>query len=202
MAADRSVAFAAVAMAALVLAAPVRAERPPAASFPSAPSAASVAADGAPLLAKPAALAKRPAPTHAWHDGAVRRPLSVDPALRADFTPRADGRAGVLRAADGPLKDVPAALQSPVLRDEAGRARALPGGVVVVLAETLDDAATRALLARHGVASAEGARRTGERSWLVPTAPGLPSLELANRLADSGTFAAAQPNWWVARTLK
>jgi hypothetical protein len=152
-----------------------------------------------PLLGKPAPIARRLAPTHGWRDGSALRPLSIDSTLRADFTPRRDGGAVALRASEGELKDVPAALQSPVLRDETGRARALPGGVVVVLAEALGDEAARALLAGHG---ASGARRVGPRTWLVPTAPGLASLEAANRLADTGAFVAAQPNWWVERTPK
>jgi len=38
--------------------------------------------------------------------------------------------------------------------------------------------------------------------WLLEGPPGLGSLELANRLHAGGQFAAAQPNWWVQRTLK
>jgi hypothetical protein len=190
-----------LALCAATLAFPVSAARaaPDALRPPEAVSTQPARAVEPPLLGKPAPVARRLAPTHAWRDGAAHRPLTIDPALRADFTPRRDGGAVALRASEGALKDVPAALQSPVLRDETGRARALPGGVVVVLANALDDEAARTLLAGHG---AVGARRVGARTWLVPTAPGLASLEAANRLADTGAFAAAQPNWWVERTPK
>jgi hypothetical protein len=39
-------------------------------------------------------------------------------------------------------------------------------------------------------------------AWLVSSAPGLPALELANRLYESGDFLAASPNWWRPRALK
>lgn len=152
-----------------------------------------------PLLSKPPAVAKRPAPTHAWTDGATVRALTLDPRLRADFSSGMGVRRAVLREAAGPLKDVSGALQSPVLRDESGRARALPGGVVVTFDGAPGEAAARALLARHGAAAA---RPLSPAAWLVESPAGLASLELANRLAASGAFASAQPNWWVERTLK
>jgi hypothetical protein len=152
---------------------------------------------------KPATIAKRaPAPTHAWIDGTTRRPLTLDGTLQADFSPRGPGPKGVLRTAHGPLKDVSTALQSPVLRDETGRARALPGGVLLVLPgppDLPDEAAARALLARHG---AQAARTLAPGIWLLPAPAGLASLELANRLAATGAFVSAQPNWWVERTRK
>jgi hypothetical protein len=156
---------------------------------------------GVPFPDKPASVAKRPAPTHGWIEGAVRRPLTLDASVRADFSPRAAGTGSgtVLRAADGPLKDVAAALQSPVLRDETGRARALPGGVVVVLAEPLGDADARALIERHG---GRPLRRIADRLWLLEAPAGLAALDEANRLAATGAFAGAQPNWWMQRTLK
>ena len=152
-----------------------------------------------PLLSKPSAAIRRPAPTHAWHDGLALRALSLEPGLRADFSSAPGGRRAVLRESVGPLKSVSPALQSPVLRDESGRARALPGGVVVTFAGPADEQAARELLARHG---ATAARPLPSGAWLVESPAGLASLELANRLAASGAFASAQPNWWVERTLK
>lgn len=138
-------------------------------------------------------------PTHAWQDGGTRRALTLQSDLRADFSPSIQGKSAVLRPATGALKDVSPALQSPVFRDEGGRMRALPGGVLVVLATPLDDDAAAALIASH---DARAVRRVGDRTWLVESAAGLPSLDLANRLAATGAFAAAQPNWWVERARK
>ena len=165
--------------------------------FATAAHAAAPPAD-VPIVDKPSVL-KRTDPTHVWNDGTTARPLWEERSLRADFSPSVVGKSGVLRASTGPLKDVSSALQSPVFRDEGGRARALPGGVLVVFASPVADAVAAAALAARGVSDA---RRLGDRMWLVPAAAGLPSLELANRLAGTGAFAAAQPNWWVERTRK
>jgi len=146
--------------------------------------------------ALPVAAAKGPGDGPGWYDGRTWRPLTLEPALRAE-SGAAVGKTVVLRRAVGPVKDSdPAAV---VLRDDAGRARVLPGGVLVVLARTLDDEAARALLARHGLA---GARRIADGLWRADAPAGLASLEIANRLATSGDFESAQPDWWVERVRK
>lgn len=134
----------------------------------------------------------------AWHDGTAWRALRVDPSLEADFAPGAGAPGDPLRPAGATPKSA-GAFGSPVLVDESGRLRALPGGAIVVLRAPLEDAAARALIASAG---AVPARRLGETAWLVESPAGLASLELANRLHASGRFAAAQPNWWVRRTRK
>lgn len=137
-----------------------------------------------------------------WYDGEQRRALWAEPALVADF-------AAVTTRKDSLL--VPPALakgdpraRSPVFRDRPGGEgppRALPGGVILRLREPMSAAQRDALAARHGLASL---RELGEGSglWFAPSAPGLPALELANRLHESGDFAQAAPNWWVPRTRK
>jgi hypothetical protein len=153
-----------------------------------------------PTVAKPASrtLATKSAATHAWHDGAVSRPLRLDSTLEADFSPRAGTSARVLRPAGAAPKSA-APLVSPVFRDDAGRLRALPGGVLLVLREPLSEPAARALIARLG---ATPVRALSPTLWVVESPVGLGSLDLANRLHASGAFAAAQPNWWVERTRK
>lgn len=138
------------------------------------------------------------APSHWWRDGAVRRPLSIDRALEADFSPGLGKAASVLRPAGSASKSA-APLVSPVLRDETGRARALPGGVLVVLKHALDDDAARMLIAQAG---AVPTRRVSDTIWLLEGPAGLGSLELANRLHETGAFASAQPDWWIERSLK
>lgn len=200
MAADRSApsgssaatrvraAIAAVTLAALTLAAGTAAH---AASPDPSPPAVSKPARGA-------AEKSASAPTLSWHDGERRRMLTVDTSVEADFSPRVDGGRAVLRPAGSAPKSA-SALVSPVLRDESGRARALPGGVLVVLAAPLGEAEGRALIERAGAAPV---RRLSDRLWVVEGPVGLGSLELAGRLAATGAFASAQPNWWVERTLK
>jgi hypothetical protein len=149
-------------------------------------------------LSKPVrAKAKAAPPTLAWHDGVAKRGLTIDTSLEADFSPGAgDGR--ILKRAGTAPKSA-ATQVSPVLRDETGRPRALPGGVMVVLAAPADEAAGRALLVGNG---ATPVRRLSDTLWIVEGPVGLGSLELANRLQATGRFASAQPNWWVERTLK
>jgi hypothetical protein len=147
---------------------------------------------------KPSRVVAKSTPNHWWRDGAVRRPLSIDRSLEADFSPGLGNSASVLRPAGSATKSA-APLVSPVLRDETGRARALPGGVLVVLKRAVDDDAARALIVSAG---AVPARRISDTIWLLEGPTGLGSLELANRLHESGTFASAQPNWWVERRLK
>ena len=138
-----------------------------------------------------------------WYDGNVRRPLQVD----ADHVARFG--AGTSRRADEVI--VPAALaakddsgtstRSPVLRDASGAPRALPGGVIVTLPpDTAGEADARARLAALGVQPVRpiGA---GARVWLVAAEAGLASLQLANRLHESGAVIA-QPNWWQPRATK
>jgi hypothetical protein len=152
-----------------------------------------------PSVAKPSrAVAAKQAPTHAWHEGGVRRTLRLESSLEADFSPRAGKASGPLRPAGAAPKSA-APLVSPVFRDEAGRLRALPGGVLVVLHAARSEADARALIARSG---ATPSRALSPTLWIVEAPAGLPALELANRLHASGLFAAAQPNWWVERTLK
>jgi hypothetical protein len=149
-------------------------------------------------LSKPVrAKAKAAQPPLAWYDGEAKRGLTIDASLEADFSP-GSGYARVLRRAGTAPKSA-AALVSPVLRDETGQPRALPGGVIVVLAAPADEAAGRALLVGNG---ATPVRRLSDTLWIVEGPVGLGSLELANRLQATGRFASAQPNWWIERTLK
>jgi hypothetical protein len=196
MAVDPRATAAAVALSAALaaVAGPARAAGPP----PGPPDKTSIG-----TAAKPARMATKASPTHGWYDGAVRRELTLEPGWTADFTPSALtpsalAPAPVLRRTGG-REATTAAFASPVLRDDAGRLRALPGGVLLVSREPLDDVRAEMLLRRAG---AVGARRLGGSLWLLEGPPGLASLELANRLHDGGLFASAQPNWWVQRTTK
>jgi hypothetical protein len=172
---------------------------PAGAQTPGAPGAGPLEPSVLPLVTgKPARVAAKAAPTLWWHDGGVRRPLTIDAALEADFTPRVGKDTTVLRPAGLTGKSAATGV-SPVLRDDTGRARALPGGVLVVLRAPLDEASARLALTQAG---AVPVRALTDTLWLVEGPTGLGSLELANRLHDSGRFASAQPNWWVQRTLK
>jgi len=135
------------------------------------------------------------ASTHTWNDGQRQRRLTLQPDLQADFTPRLD-KGGPIQPGTSTSAS---ALSSPVLRDDNGQLRALPGGVLVILKAPLQTASARALFAQAGVTPS---RQLTDTLWLIESPAGLASLEMANRLHASGLFASAQPNWWMKRALK
>ena len=159
-----------------------------------------------PAPASEKALAQGPALY--WYDGGQRRALAIDPEWVADFDPAARGagrspmrKATAVEKEKGP--DPAAAFASPVFRDPSspGAApRALPGGVIVIVREA-DAARARELLASKGLKPLRPVGAAGT-AWVVEAAPGMPSLELANRLQEGGDFAGASPNWWRPRALK
>lgn len=155
----------------------------------------------------------RKAPLLYWYDGEREHRVRIDPQRVADFrVPRLAGKPSVVRPRNEAEKSadaLPAGL-SPVFvdPDAPGRIRALPGGVIVTLkqAPAGNDAVEREDLARRRIAAA-GVRPLrpidpDSRCWLVESPPGMPSLELANRLHRSGDFESASPNWWQPRALK
>ncbi len=137
-------------------------------------------------------------PTHTWHDGTSTRMLTLDQSLEAHFPGGLLPEGSVLRPAGSTDRAV-ASQVSPVLRDESGRPRSLPGGVVVVLKTPMDETSARALI---GQAGAIPLQALTDRLWLVQGPVGLGSLTLANQLQARGRFESAQPNWWMPRTLK
>ncbi|MFA7506375.1 MAG: hypothetical protein WCZ28_16875 [Burkholderiaceae bacterium] len=159
-------------------------------------------------LAKPTTgmAASEAAATHHWYDGDRRRALVVDENLQADFrggkAVLAERKAPEAKALDAPAS-VAAPGTSPVFRDAAAPAvkRALPGGAILTTHEPTDQQSLQRMLSPHGVSVMRALDEGGTR-WLVDTPAGLAGLELANRLHESGDFAAAAPNWWRERVLK
>ena len=151
-----------------------------------------------------------------YFDGNVQRVITLDPSLQADITPTpAASLAGALqarskpsgataplvtlRATSGPVaKATSSGLTSPVYREgdsPAGRLMALPGGVLVKFQPEWTDAQVRAWVASKGLSVSQRLEIAG--NWYVlGTAPGHASLELANRLHLSGEVLSATPNWW------
>lgn len=89
--------------------------------------------------------------------------------------------------------------RSPVFSESpaGGNLRALPGGVIVTFAEMRSDESVRTWASENGVQVDKRLRIQSKTVWLVKSAAGLPSLELANRLRTKPGIAAAQPNWWT-----
>lgn len=91
-----------------------------------------------------------------------------------------------------------AAKVSAVFHDQgaaSGRLRALPGNVIVYLNPEWNRQAIDAWLAKNGLHVVKQLG-IGKNVYEIETAPGLATLDLANRLYESGDVVAAIPNWW------
>lgn len=149
---------------------------------------------------------KNAAESYIWYDGGKPKRVWVDKSVVAEFGSRADSgsapvaKAGLvnIRSQDDPAVSR-AATQgrvSPVLRDGlAGRMRALPGNVIVRLDPAWSSGQVDAWLAAQGLTRIRQLP-IGKNLLVVGAPPGLASLELANRLQESGTVVSAQPEWW------
>ncbi len=148
-----------------------------------------------------------------WYDGARQRMLEIDASRVADFregSGRSPGKP--LRSRSEREKSVEALPEgvSPVLIDPGspGSVRALPGGVIVVLKQAPAGASAdaREAQARRQLTAAglQPLRPIDPlmRRWLIESAAGLASLDLANRLHERGEFESVSPNWWKQRALK
>ena len=85
----------------------------------------------------------------------------------------------------------------PVFRSESsGNLMTLPGGVLLVLEAEWSEAQTQAFFARNRIALRRvSALAVAPNSFFVETAPGFPSLDLANTLADQEGVRISSPNW-------
>ena len=143
---------------------------------------------------------------HYYYENGQKKALRVDPGWVADFASPAKPEPGKPRTpvkrfigGEKGLETLPSG-SSPVFRDDNGAMRALAGGVVVRLREA-DVPDARARLADAGLLPVRQLDPEG-RSWLVASPAGMPSLELANQLHESGKFESATPNWRRPRSLK
>ena len=162
-----------------------------------------------PLLAMLLALSVNPASAqtkggaeHYWYDGEIKRSLWIDPAQVADFSTQDRSKSAVVKAM--PATKALSDKMSPLFRDradESAHGRALPGGIIVRLRQVMPDEQARSYLNDRGL---KAVREIGSQTgmWLVESAPGLASLELANRLHEKGEFISVSPNWWQPRALK
>lgn len=128
-----------------------------------------------------------------WYDGDRWRPLALVADKVADFSPSRISQTSVVETGQ------PDVLRSAVLRDESGRLRALPGGLIVRFRQGTTAQQAREQLAALGL---KVSRQIGEDQWLIESPIGLESLRRANELHASGRFANVQPNWWVERRLR
>ena len=87
----------------------------------------------------------------------------------------------------------------PVFRSQSGGGlMTLPGGVLLSLDSGWDQAQVESFFSQNGI-SMDQVEALGflPNGFLVETAPGFPSLELANSLAAQNGVEVSSPNWWT-----
>lgn len=90
---------------------------------------------------------------------------------------------------------------SPLFRrspDGTGALMALPGGVIVRFNPAWNEEQVRRWFAEHMLIPERRVPVKGQ-TWVVPSAAGLPALELAERLHSEAGVIAAYPDWWIER---
>ena len=137
---------------------------------------------------------------YTWQDGrhTRRAHVQIDLVAQAEEETRSDdivvrggGEEHVVRRQ--PRHDE-AAL--PVFRTESGEILTLPGGVLLALDASWDQARVDQFFLENGITGDRIARQQfAVHGFLVETAPGFPSLELANTLAAQDGVLLSSPNW-------
>ena len=137
---------------------------------------------------------------YTWQDGrhTRRAHVQIDLVAQAEGETRSDdivvrggGEEHVVRRQ--PRHDE-AAL--PVFRSESGEILTLPGGVLLALDASWDQARVDQFFLENGITGDRIARQQfAVHGFLVETEPGFPSLELANTLAAQDGVLLSSPNW-------
>ena len=140
---------------------------------------------------------------YSWKDG--DRTLNVvlmDDLVVQDSKDVAPGAEVVARgAADSIVRVKSASTEDslPVFRSQSGGGlMTLPGGVLLSLDSEWDEDQVESFFSQNGI-STDQVEPLGflPNGFLVKTAPGFPSLELANSLAAQDGVEVSSPNWWT-----
>lgn len=160
----------------------------------------------------------------AYYDGEVQRKLWISNDVVVELAPSEEGKRALLATDNGAedLRELQRGARvwrvraplgvdglarslsrdslrfSPALHEAASSKTpvcALPGGVVVTFQPDWDRARIDAWLAAHDLRIAEDVAPAANM-FLVATPPGLESVEIANRLHESGELVESTPNVW------
>lgn len=158
-----------------------------------------------------------------YYNGTNQQRITVDSSQVAEFPPLSDGKIASARSAQSASQTAsnwrfvifhPAASTgmslpsahtsvqgtSPVYREgdsPAGRLMALPGGVIVQFQSEWTDAQVASWITAKGLVVNQRLGIHG--NWyLIRSASGAASLNLANSIYESGDVVSASPNWWKA----
>ena len=105
----------------------------------------------------------------------------------------------VVRSANSPGRST----GLPVFRSPSGALMTLPGGVLLLLDQDWPEARVKRFFADNVISRSD----VSELGWIdngyfIETAPGFPSLRLANALAGQEGVEISSPNWWQEVELK
>ena len=140
-------------------------------------------------------------PIYTWRDGdRIQRARLVNNLV---VQPSAANDAGDVVVSRGTAESIverrdghDASTTQPVFISQSGNLMTLPGGVLLRLDPDWDAARVAKFFVEHGVPRS----RVTEAAWspnafVIETAPGFPSLELAIELAEQEGVLASSPNW-------
>ena len=123
-----------------------------------------------------------------WYDGDIRRVIQLEtqPEKSTRQVAEHPGETAAASTSEG----------EPAFRED-GQLKTLPGGVIVKFSPTWDSGQIAQWMSDWGFTDYRplGASHT----WIIATEAGLSSLELANRIHESGEVIYASPNWSVER---
>ena len=128
---------------------------------------------------------------YTWRDGDRIMTVRLDPSGGAEKIPPVSGGKGV-RTVELSDPDT-----GPVFRSESGGgSMTLPGGVLLVLDPSWTGSDADAFFSRNGIKRSRVTELTFRKNaYFVETSPGLPSLRLANSLAERKGVQISSLNW-------
>ena len=139
---------------------------------------------------------------YTWKDGdrTLKVTLQPDLVLQDESTPT-DKDAPKVETGKGVIvqkSDTTETGGQPVFRSPSGALMTLPGGVLLVLEDAWTEAEVNAFFAKNGIKRDQVSELSyAANGFFVETDPGLPSLELANKLAEQKGVIISSPNWWT-----
>ena len=91
----------------------------------------------------------------------------------------------------------------PVFTSSSGELMTLPGGVLLLLDQDWSDTRVKRFFADNAISRSDvSALGWIDNGYYIETAPGFPSLTLANALAGQEGVEISSPNWWQQVELK
>ena len=136
---------------------------------------------------------------YTWYDGGVPRTVWIDNSHVAELPGNNGGsREGIKIVPADEARSTGATARGntvPVFRDgpSGGRMRTIPGNIIVQLHPDWNAAQVTQWLQANRLTEVH---RMSNNFLVIASPPGLASVELANRLQESGTVVYAQPDWW------